>query len=282
MNSVKRIFAEMTAAASIGMFSMAAVSASAEETTTAETTTVTAVTTTVENGSGENADTTTTTDVSGGSTTSETTTTTAPAIKFNTCLLVNGIEDTNKGEPVLVEKNGEYTVSYKFASADELESLVLDASFKADEYESVKITVKKVEFGTDDDKKEIKLAKDTVDFDTTVIDGHSVVIILGKAATEDQQLGFAEGETITPEADKSVYVTFSVEGLQESADTTTTSTTTKTNSKVYSYGNNSNNNSNRTNTVAQTADTGVVAVVVTATAAAAAAAWPWTIRRKRK
>lgn len=281
MNNVKRIFAAMTAAASIGVFSMAAVSASAEETTTAETTAVTTVTTTAY-GTGENTDTTTTTDVSGESTTSETTTTTAPSIKFNTCLLVNGIEDENKGEAVLVEKNGEYTASYKFASADELESLVLDASFKADEYESVKITVKKVEFGTDDDKKEVKLAKETVDFDTTVIDGHSVIIILGKAAGEDQQLGFAEGETITPEADKSIYVTFSVEGLQESTDSTTTTTTTKTNSKVYSYGNNSNNNSNRTNTVAQTADAGVVAVVVTATAAAAAAACAMTVRRKKK
>ncbi|MGN0631323.1 MAG: hypothetical protein ACI4JN_08365 [Ruminococcus sp.] len=283
MNNVKRIFAAMTAAASIGVFSFAAVSASAEE--PAVTTEVTTETTPAD-GSTESTETTTTaTDVSSDSSTTEETTTTAPSVKFNANLIVYAGEKEDKSDPVLVEKNGDYTLSYKFTSAEELTSLCLDTSFDASEYANVKITVKSVEFGDDEDKKEIKLKKNDAVFDTTTIEGHSLVVIMSKAAADDQQLGFEEGESITPEIDKSVYVTFSVEGLQEPGNSSSTSTTTVTTSRVYSYvGNNGNSKSTvvSTGTVAKTADTGVIAVIVTGAAAAAAAACAMTVRKKRK
>lgn len=276
MNNVKKIFAVMTAAASISVLSMAALTASAEETT------VTTTATTTDGNSTE----TTTTAVSGDtsdSSTTDTTTTTAPSIKFNTNLIIYAGDKEEKGDTVLIDKNGDYTVSYKFASADELVSLCLDASFNASEYESVKINVKSVEFGTDDDKSEVKLKKNEVAFDTTTIAGHSLIMIMSGAVSEDQQLGFEDGASITPEADKSVYVTFTVSGLQETSDTSSTTTTTTT-ARVYSYGNNNNNSArtNTTSTVAQTADFGVVAIVVTGLAAASAAACAITARRKRK
>lgn len=275
MNNVKKIFAVMTAAASISVLSMAALTASAEETT------VTTTATTTDGNSTETTTTAVSSDTSDSSTT-DTTTTTAPSIKFNTNLIVYAGDKEEKGDTVLIEKNGDYTVSYKFASADELESLCLDASFNASEYENVKINVKSVEFGTDDNKSEVKLKKNEVAFDTTTIAGHSLIVIMSGAAPEDQQLGFEDGASITPEVDKSVYVTFTVSGLQETSDTS--STTTTTTARVYSYGNNNNNKArtNTTSTVAQTADFGVVAIVVTGLAAASAAACAMTARRKRK
>lgn len=286
MNNVKRIFAAMTAAASIGVFSFAAVSASAEE--PAVTTEVTTETTPVE-GSTESTETTTTvSDVSSDSSTTEDTTTTVPSVKFNSNLIIYAGDQEQKGDPVLVEKNGDYTVSYKFTSAEELTSICLDNSFDAAEYANVKITVKSVEFGDDTEKKEIKLKKNEIDFNTDAIEGHSLIFILN-ADPNGQQLGFEEGETITPEIDKSVYVTFSVSGLQEVDNGSSTSSTTVTTTKKYSYvGNNGyNNNSSKgtvvsTGTVAKTADPGVIAVIVTGAGAAAAAACAMTVRKKRK
>lgn len=285
MNNVKRIFAAMTAAASIGVFSFAAVSASAEE--PAVTTEVTTETTPVE-GSTESTETTTTvSDVSSDSSTTEGTTTTAPSVKFNSNLIIYAGDQEQKGDSVLVEKNGDYTVSYKFTSAEELTSICLDNSFDAAEYANVKITVKSVEFGDDTEKKEIKLKKNEVDFDTTTIDGHSLIVIMSGSASDDAQLGFEEGETITPEIDKSVYVTFSVSGLQEVNNGSSTTSTTVTTTRKYSYVGNNGYNNNKgtvvsTGTVAKTADPGVIAVIVTGAGAAAAAACAMTVRKKRK
>lgn len=288
MNNVKRIFAAMTAAASIGVFSFAAVSASAEE-PAVTTTEVTTETTPVEGSIGSTETTTTVSDVSSDSSTTEDTTTTVPSVKFNSNLIIYAGDQEQKSDPVLVEKNGDYTVSYKFTSAEELTSICLDNSFNAAEYANVKITVKSVEFGDDTEKKEIKLKKNDVAFDTTTIDGHSLIVIMSSALSDDEQLGFEEGESITPEIDKSVYVTFSVSGLQEVDNGSSTSSTTSTTTKKYSYvGNNGyNNNSSKgtvvsTGTVAKTADPGVIAVIVTGVGAAAAAACAMTVRKKRK
>lgn len=307
MSIIKKIIAATTSVLSVGVLSMASITAYADETTT---TTEVAETTATE--------TETTTSETSTETSSDTTTSTTAPASYNMWLSCNGnIEQENA---VTVNANGTYTVQYKFTASDvasTVTSLVLESDVNSEVAANVKFRVTGLKLGIDeataatiqytnltDDvfgvnaeskcyylniiKNENGNTEVTTEATTTAITDASVV------ETTDVTTGITTDGTVkdlgvdavqfAPKADDTVFVTFTVEGLANmDPATTTTTTTTRTISYVgYSNNGGGSTGNNNTNTVAQTADEGVVAIVVTAAAAVALAAGAMTIRRKRK
>lgn len=274
MNIIKKIFAAVTAAASVGVLAFASVTASA----------------------------------AGELDPSET----APYTARMAIQAGRDAQWEKDGEnTVEIPADGTYTTSYTFKNGSTtIEALVLDTSINAASFApegsadpikdcTVKITVDKIELVKKDGTTSIITYTGPSDDAFCLGDNGKCcrlnILNMFKQPTPVKDIYETLPDTGAVKDDK-LSLTFTVSGLGGTPAGTTTSTTgtddgstTTTTTTIVNNGNtfNSGNNGGKVNyattsTVTQTADPGVIAIVVSATAAAALAAGAMTIRRKKK
>lgn len=278
MNVIKKLIAAASAAVSVSAFAVTSAAVYAEETTT-----TTDVTTT---STSEQSDITTetTTNTTDTSDTSDTTTTTTSPIKHTAWLSFNKGGNSQTENAVEFSTNGTYTVKYKFSAADAaaaIDSIILESDVTTDAAADFKFKVTSIKVGANENET-ANFSFDSTNNDAFTTDTTSKTYLLNIINKDPDIEDLSVSNDFKVNADETLFVTFTVEGL--AAPETTTSTTTVTRTITYSgYSNNGyNSNNNTTNTVSKTADEGVVAIVVSAVAAAALAAGAFTLKRKRK
>ncbi len=270
MNAIKKLLAAAAAAVSAGVLSMTSIAVYADETTVS---TEPAVTTSSDETSIETTiETTDTSDVS------DTETTTTLPTSFNVWISFNGGGNEQEDNAVNFSANGTYTVKYTFDDADassDISSIVLESDISSAIVTNLNMTVTSIKAGADETSA-VSYSFDNTADDAFTSDADTKMYLLNIINTDEDIDDLDVSSDFKAVSGETLYVTFEVEGLSKTADTTTTTAT-----KTISYSVNATTAAS-TSTVSKTADEGVVAIVVSAIAAAALAAGAVTAKRRKK